>query len=88
MVHLGTQGETMFTREEVTIRGSVHLELRIPTINNGSMIEMVDRQQHWASTAPRFGGTIAIGPGIDFLRVRGQMDFIRQSTAGGFLRLG
>jgi hypothetical protein len=88
VIHLGAQGETMFTAEEVAIRGTGHLELRIPTINNGSIIEMVYRQHHWVTTAPRLAGIIAIGPGSDLLRVGGQIDFVRQSSVEGFLRLG
>ena len=87
VVYLGTDGETVITVEEVTA-GLFNSHLRIPTINNGSIIEIVDAQHQFPITVDGPPSTIGIGPGSDLLRVGGRIDFVRQSTVGGLLRLG
>jgi len=88
VVHLGTVGYSVVADdEERTV--SADMALRIPTLHNASMVRIDSMRQR---TDSRINGvqvsTIGMGPGSDLLRVSGHVDFIRQSTIGGFLRLG
>ena len=60
--------------------------LQIPTINNEpiTVTGVIHSYSHDSSTP----STIGIGPGSNILRVGRSIDFVRQSTTGGFLRLG
>jgi len=98
VLHLGTAGTSAIPEQEM-FHGPLISQLRIPNAN-GSMIEISDlRNQQMFSYSPlrnrgidsfsdRRRSTIGIGPGSDLLRFGGQIDFVRQTNAGGFLRLG
>jgi len=98
VVHLGTEG-TSAIPEQAMIHGSSISQLRIPNAN-GSMIEISDlrhQQMHIFRTQRNRGidrssdgrhSTVGIGTGSDLLRFGGPIDFVRQNTTRGFLRLG
>jgi len=97
-VHLGTAGTSSIPQQEMLV-GPLISQLRIPTLN-GSMVEISDlrHQQMFSYSAPRHRGidwfrnrrhsTVGIGTGSDLLRFGGPIDFVRQNTTRGFLRLG
>jgi len=89
VVHLGTVGQSLPSYDGETRSGSFHYpQLRIQTANV-SMMSIARPRHHRIDS---YGGTrrnaIGIGPGSDLLRVGGPIDFVRQSSAEGVLRVG
>jgi len=87
VVFLGIDGETVIPEDQI-IDVPLNLDVRIPTINNGPMIEIPDARHQWPIPLVGPRSSIGIGPGSDLMRVGRSIDFVRQSTSGGFLRLG
>ena len=88
VVHLGSVGHSMVPEDGGrTFSGDI--ALRISTSNYGVTVTIYPTR-HGIDSYRDFGySTIGIGPGSDLLRVGGQrIDLVRQSTDGGFLRLG
>ena len=88
VVHMGCHGYTA-TADYAVGTNSVavsntrvrNIGVLVPTINSEPIMGVRHRESMTTSK-------IGIGPGSDLLRRGGQIDFVRQSTAGGFLRLG
>jgi len=94
VVHLGRRGyaTTMTTDHALgTNPAQVNdITVSIPTINGEPIIGVRHRHLrilHYLYGPGTTQSNIGIGPGSDLLRVGGPIDFVRQSTFGGFLRL-
>ena len=89
VVHLGGAGSTVAATEAVgnPLR-LFNMGLRITTINSDPVMEIPGAFFHRLIQVYGASSTIGIGPGSDLLGVGRSIDFVRQSTVGGFLRLG
>lgn len=87
VVHLGSVGHSMVAEDGGrAVTGD--MALRISTSDNGVTVPIYPSRQGIVSYSDLGYSTIGIGPGSDLLRVGGRLDLVRQSTDGGFLRLG